>query len=354
MRATLGRPQRLGPLRQRRQRASAIVALVGHACGADDTASPSANSASSVAASSIDAASTSTIEPPPVPDSTPPSSQIEAVAGSLDAAELGAPYLGGLTFDWPQNCAVPVLEEVLKSSKTATLQYNLGLRAEGQNLIVSFDDLVVTTFDGSPVPAGMGEAVRSLFALPSFLVGTDGTVLDVIGMAALIGQIEATAADSDFEVAPELAGLLKETVANKYWGSWVGMWATWEVFDDANEIGESELPVSGGVAVSDVEMNSLGSTDDSLVALRGTITLDGADFTVALRGTLPTVISTVSAAETSAISGQRVIVVEVVIDPTTLQPSSAFTSIDVDLTLDGETSSELEERRWTFDWTACA
>lgn len=279
----------------------------------------------------------------------PPLSK-EVIAGALDDAELGAPYLADLVFNWPSDCTVPVVEEVLKAGSTALLSYNLGLKSQGKNNLVTFDDLAVTSFDGNPPSDETAKAVEAQFILPGFLVGPDGKVIELIGLEVMIEQIEALDPSLSVELTPELVALLHESIIDKYWGSWVGAWANWGYFDTATEHGTSELRIGGDVAISDVEMKSLGVVDDSLAVLRSTITLDGADFALAMRSVVDIAIDPAGA---SQFTGQRVITVEVVTDPATLRPMTAFTSIAIELTVDGETRSELEERRWRLDWDAC-
>ena len=248
---------------------------------------------------------------------------------------------------------MPVAEEVLKSGKTAVLHYTLDLQADGQNLLVSFDDMSVISVDGTELPDAVSQTAAASFLLPSLVVDRDGFVVDVVGMDALVEQIEALDPSGDFEVTPELAAVLEDSVTSKYWDSWAGMWATWGSFEDEVEAGTSEFAAASGIAVSDVEMRSLGAVDGSLVALLSTITLDGDDFTLAMGGTVAMATGS-DPTESSSISGQRVVTVEVVTDPATLRPTSAFTSIEVEVTADGETRSQLEERRWIFDWSACS
>ena len=47
-------------------------------------------------------------------DTTTTAASASVVAGSVDDAALGAPYLGALTFAWPKDCSVDVAETVLK------------------------------------------------------------------------------------------------------------------------------------------------------------------------------------------------------------------------------------------------
>jgi hypothetical protein len=337
-----------------------ILATLVTACGTQESGGPPADTtttstttpataADSTTSTSVNGASTSaagTILPGRIEPST-------AVAGSLDTAVLGDPYIGDLTFAWPQGCSVPVVEEVLKTGRTASLQYSLGLTAEGQDLLVGLNDLLVTEVDNSPVPPESSAALSAQFALPSFLVNGDGAATDVVGLDALIEQLNAASPAGSVELTPQFAALLSDTVMSKYWGSWAGIWASWASFKEPTEIGESQFEVSDGIAVSDIEMVSLGTTDNGLVALRSTVTLDGADFALALGGTMAAITGS-SDPDSVVFEGKRIITVEVVTDPTTLQPASAFASIEIELTEDGKTEQQLEERRWDFDWTMCS
>ncbi len=317
-----------------------VVVFVAPACGggsADDVVG-------STVASEPAQSSTTMLPPPPE----------AVVAGAFDGAALGAPYLDELRFDWPQDCAVPVVEEVRKSGQTALLRYRLGLEADGSNTRVTFEDMVVTSVDGNPVPDEAGTAMGAQFTLPGFLVDPEGTVVELVGMDALIDQLNALDPEANVEMTPEFVALVEESVTDKYWGSWVGTWASWGFFDEATEIGTSEFQIGSEVATSDIVTESLGTVDGGAVALRSTITLDGADFALAMGGVMATVANPTDSATTQEIVGQRVITVEVVTDPATLRPTSAFTSIAIELTADGETRSQLEERRWIFEWSACS
>jgi hypothetical protein len=281
----------------------------------------------------------------------PPRSRArDAVAGFLGDAQLGDPYLGDLTFNWPASCAVPVVEEVLNEGGLFAMRYNLDLRHDGDDLVVTFADITVTSVDGVAVSDEVSAALSAQLALPGFVVDRTGVVLDFVDVEALVERLESIDPDGNFEVTPELAGQLEEVVRSSYWGSWVGVWVGWGSFEDAREFGTNEVGIGGETAVSNIEMESLGTADGQLVALRSTITLEGAEFVRAMSAALRVVGNGFETTTNEAVNGRRVVTVEIVSDPATLQPSTAFTSTETEFTLEGRTERRIEERRWKFDW----
>jgi hypothetical protein len=145
----------------------------------------------------------------------------------------GGPYFGPLVFDWGTNCTVPVRETVLKAGSSATLSYGIELVAEGSNLIVSLVDMAVHDFNGEPVPSDQTDGVLAAFRLPSLVIDPTGMVVDVRGMQELLDQVQATLNLGDQVDSRQMAALMEDVVATKYWDTWAGFWAGVGSIDEA-------------------------------------------------------------------------------------------------------------------------
>lgn len=317
-----------------------LAALALGACGADDA---------DTGAATDESPTSQTTDPPESSTTTePPSNEVRA--GSIDEDLLGAPFLGDLTFVAPVDCAVPIEEVVLKGGSTAELTYTLSFTATADGTSVAFEDMTVHEIDGQPVPADQQEFAAATFRLPSFVVDSDGLLVEVTGVEELVESIAALDPDIAAGLStPGLVATIEDLVASKYWLVWVGFWANWAVIEE---------PVETGVDESrDVEfvVESLGTTDDGLAALRVTSEIEGPQFVEAMQsvieGILPADATTEETVEALASAqGSLRDRFEVVTDPKTLRPASTYVERDVDLTVDGGSGSQLESRSATFGW----
>lgn len=260
-------------------------------------------------------------------------------------AELsGVPYIGPLKFQWPRDCLVPVREVVTKGGSTAEVAYGLSIVGEGENLVVSFAGMTVSTVNGSPVTGDAADQATAGFLLPSFVVGPDGSVVEVRGMAALIAEFAARDPDFVAKYTPEEIAGLESLVIAKYWDSWVGFWASLGSVDEPRLEATSPSNSSGLSFDTTLVVESLGTGADGQIRLRQVQTLDGENFLRALSAALPEINSDPTAA------GRRITTVDVTTDPLTLRSSSIVFTNDTQLTTNGQTQSDLETRRWTIDW----
>ena len=79
--------------------------------------------------------------------------------------------------------------------------------------------------NGAALTAEESAQLAAGFALPSFLVGSAGAVVDIVGMEDLIAQLEAASPESGVEITPAFIALLEESVTSKYWDAWAGFGA---------------------------------------------------------------------------------------------------------------------------------
>src|SRR5690606_15602815 len=149
------------------------------------------------------------------------------VAGDLDAAELGQPFLGELTFELPVDCTVGVAEHREESDGTEIeLRYHLTFTAEGDDALVAIDDIEVerVVMGGTETPAALVDTV--VFERPALLVDRDGQAVGVRGADELVERLPI-----DPAARPFVRQGLAVDVTEKVWNVGFGLWAAWRTID---------------------------------------------------------------------------------------------------------------------------
>lgn len=314
-----------------------LVAGVASACGSDGGATPAAEV-------SVESSSTPTAATAPTPAAT---------ASADDAPGDGAmPYIGSLRFDWPVGCRVVVTETVDRDGETAQFVYPLIIQEAGDNLEVSYGELEVIHVGDRPVPDSEQEQVAALFAQPSFTIDREGAFVSVSGVDDLLLNMQASGVIAEVPDREALVAVVEETVLNKYWGSWVGRWLEWpevtaEVMDDVvvARVGDTDI-------VYDLRRESLPPSTSGAAHLRDTTTIEGE----ALERLIAANFGALSGGEVDEsfgeVDGEKVTVVEAILDPATLRPTTARFDDRSTVQIDGEIDSRVEIREWTFDWSS--
>jgi hypothetical protein len=248
----------------------------------------------------------------------------------------------------------PVREIIVKRGQTAELTYRLQLSGESDGTSVSIVELTAVSLDGQPLPSDEADALGAAFVLPDWVVDAQGEVVEVRGIEELLDKFDELGGQP---IAPEArsgwAQVLEDAVVTKYWDSWAGFWASYGSIDRAREEFTATAPTRDAEYGSHGVVESVGTTPAGLAILRMTQTLEGDDLARALGGTFE---SLGAADETGALSGtdagRRIMTLESVLAPESLRPDSVELTIDIELTMDGETQRGLESRAWSFDWAA--
>lgn len=271
-------------------------------------------------------------------------------AGSVDETNLGDPYLGPLTFVPPIDCSVVIEENFEKGGSDYTLGYSLEFTRSAGGTDVSFVDMRVLEQNGRAVPVDQQSLAALPFRLPTFGVNDDGLLVDITGTQEMIDVIyEADPEVAELMSGPAFIATIEDLIASKYWGVWVGFWAEWGSFEDTVE--------PGYIEGTDLEFTaeSLGTTEDGLAVLRYTSVLQGPTLVESLRSVFESLVPS----ETSQDEMEEALATadgtmrdrfEVVTDPTTLWPESTYFERDIELTMEGETNSQLEKRAIAFGW----
>lgn len=277
----------------------------------------------------------------------------DVVAGSIDEADLGEPYLGDLTFVPPQNCSVEVTERIDENGASAVLEYYLTFVHEDPETVLAFGQLRVVELNGEPVPDSQQVVSGLNFQIPSFVIGPDGALIEVRGVDTLLDEM----ANSDpsltgMSTTPGFVDLMTTLFMEKYWVPWYGFWIDWAWFEQPVETAEWAVDPENTFPM---EVTSLGTTDDGLAAVRASFTIEGesvrANIDQVLGDFMP---GNISAEERDAMiastKGRVDRTMESVLDPHTLRPHSVSSRRDLVLTMDGRTQRVEEERLAQFDW----
>jgi hypothetical protein len=280
---------------------------------------------------------------PRAPTSTP------SEPSDADAQE---PYIGPLRFEWPIGCEVIVTETVERDAETAQFVYPLFIREAGDNIEVSYGELDVIHFRDQPVSAADQAQLAALFAQPSFTVDREGGFVSVSGVDDLLRNMQAAGVIGEVPDREAFVSVIEETVLNQYWGSWVGRWVerpevTAEVMDDVviTRVADADIAY-------DLRRESLTPSENGSAHLRDTTTIEGAElerFLAATRGAL----SGADESEAfSGVDGEKVTVVDAVLDPVTLRPTRVRFDDRSTIEIDGQVDSRVEVREWAFDWSS--
>ena len=331
------------PTRSVRRLAGALfVAGVLSACGSESSGEP--ERAASVEASSSAPAT-------PTASTTPVAATTSIPDDALDGGVV-APFVGALRFDWPIGCDVSVTETVERDGETAQFVYPLFIREAGNDVEVSYGELDAIHVRDQPVSAAEQEQLASLFAQPSFTVDREGAFVSVSGVDDLLRNMQTSGVIGEVPDRDAFVAVIEETVLNKYWGSWVGRWTerpevTAEVMEDV-----MVAPVADTNIIYDSRRESLSPPELGSAHLRDTTTITGDEldrFVAASFGAL----SDGEVADFSGeVDGEKVTVVEAVVDPVTLRPASARFDDRSTIEIDGEIESSVEIREWEFDWSS--
>jgi hypothetical protein len=264
--------------------------------------------------------------------------------------ELGAAYIGPLTFGWSAGCTVPVAETVNRRGRTAELNYGLGIVADPAGLLISFVDMTVLTIDGEIVPPGVADRAVAAFVLPSFVVDHEGTVVEIRGTEEMIADLIALMPEMAPMAGPEFVAAIEASVASKYWESWGGFWAGFGSIDEVRFETTADIPSGNATVETNVVIESLGTNAAGDVVLRVQQIAEGDD----LLNATATMMDELGAADTGALftTARRVVTIDTTTDPHTLRPRTVSLTIDLEIGSGVESRRQVETHDWTFDWSA--
>lgn len=265
---------------------------------------------------------------------------------AADPQRLGDPYLGPMHFDWGSDCAVAVREHVTKAGTTAELTYQLRITGDPGGATVAFEDMRIDRLNGEQAEAP--PAVLAGFRLPSFEIDETGRVVEVSGIQDLIDELGDVAPGLGTPSTPGFVAVLEETVASKYWGSWVGLWVDVESIDEVEHTVVVPQELNGVSYDVEVTVSSVGTDAAGDVVLRLVEVIEGENFARAflgINGTLGSKTTTPPDFE-----GSRTTTVEIITDPADLRTTAAWFTQEIAVSAEGQHQARRETRAWTFDW----
>lgn len=281
-----------------------------------------------------------------------PTTAASSVSDVSDDGEAPVPFIGTLRFDWPVECDVAVIETVERDGETVQFGYPLLVREAGDDIEVSYGELYVIHVNDQPVPDSEQEQLTALFTQPAFIVDRQGIFVAMSGVDEMLRNMQSSGVIGEVPDRDAFVAVVEEQVFTKHWGSWAGRWVEWpEVTADVTDdvvtvpVGETDIKY-------DLRRESLAPPDSGSAHLRHTTTIQDGDlerFAAATYGAL-------SGGDVNApfgeVTGQKVTVVEAVLDPTTMRPTTARLDDRTEITIDGEANSRIEVRVWEFDWSS--
>ncbi len=277
------------------------------------------------------------------------------VAGSLDLAALGEPYLGPLQFVRPVDCTVTVTESVDQDGSTGELAYTLRFVGERDLSVMSWEGMTMTSVNGDPVPASAANELIAGFLLPSLVVNDAAEVVEVRGLEELAEAIAEADPESDSAVVadPGFLDLLAQVAISQYWDSWFRIWAQWVQVEQPTEDWIFEGPDGSD---QEATVRSLGRTSDGLVALRYETSLTGPSLQTIMGEFIDSLAFDVdadsAAARFSEIDASADYLIEVVTDPETLWPRSVLSERRVRIEFEGRSEIQTERRLSVLDWAS--
>ncbi len=277
------------------------------------------------------------------------------VAGSLDPAALGEPYLGPLRFVRPVDCTVTVAESVDQDGATAELAYELRFAGERDLSVMSWEGMTMTSVDGDPVPASVANELLAGFLLPSLVVNDAAEVVEVRGFEELAEAIARLDPESDPAVAsdPGFLDLMGQVAISKYWDSWFRIWSLWAKVEEPTEDWIFEGPDGSD---QEATLRSLGRTSDGLVALRYETSLTGSSLQASMDEFIDSLAIEAdvdsAGARFSEIDGSVDYLIEVVTDPATLWPRSVLSERRVRIEFESRSEIQTERRLSVLDWAS--
>jgi hypothetical protein len=280
---------------------------------------------------------------------------LAAVVGCSGGSEPG--YQGSLTFSWPKSCVVDVIESTERAGSTKTNQTSLTITSEGSTRRIAFNgDLMFR-----PTPIGAAQGTRtSTVELPPILVDSTGSLMEVVGGD---GNTESSniqriaPGDASLPSSEWLRGAAAARVRS-YWSIWVGVWSQLDTVTDGSAK-RTLAPADGvmqpaGLGGSEVQIESLGDAPKGLAHLRLTWTVEQA-------GTSGDTFYRQVPTGQSHISSRANVVIDAVIDPTTLMATKITMSTiarfsnngpgTVSQGLDPQSMNYEENSSFVFDWS---
>lgn len=288
----------------------------------------------------------------PGPSTTTSIADAGFTAGSLNPNRLGEPYLGPVTLQLPADCSVAVKEGVTKKGETARLEYRLAFRPDGDQVVVTWEDMRVTHLGGQEVPADMQGEVMFAFSLPPLRVAADGTPVGLANTDEWLRSFEQQVPEVvELAANPAFVATIEESVISKYWSAWFEVWKNWGSFTAPVE--DAQIDVDG--TPQKIKMSSLGTTPDGSAAFRMEVVQEGESLAASLKGLIADILPGGDALEDSDFaytSARLTDRVEVVTDPATLRPDSVLFERVFDLSTESETVQGTERRLSVLDWAS--
>lgn len=289
-------------------------------------------------------------------------------------AVSGAVKAEALRFDWPAPAQALLTLEAQKGGRTVSTEMVLDVSPlEGGLLRMDYKDVKLLSVDGQDFSSAQAQArLPAAFkavaaAMPSFIVGPDGEVREIVGLKDLLETvIENTPEDPprvtreklrEVMLDPQMQKVVRAKAAND-WGIWVGIWAGKDIPTGERRDFTTETPVTGGVIPARGYFEHLGEAEGypGAVRLRMEMVVDGPQFREALFRTLSGLArragKPMEGLSADAIEfAERRQIVEVVTDPDTLRPYEAHTTTLVTMRIkDQPERQEKESKSFDFAW----
>jgi hypothetical protein len=280
-----------------------------------------------------------------------------------------------LVFDWPETAEAHVTVESEKRGKTAKIAMTLKVSPaqEKGRYLLEYADVKLLEANGVDLSSPEAQAAipaqarAMLEALPSFLVGADGAMIEIVGLDRVIDTVI-------YGIPDETGGTKRETLRNMMsspqmrqlveakaasdWDTWVGVWVGRDLPVGKPLKFETEQPLHEVNLVSNGTMENLGP-DPAFpggVRLRTEVVTQGPELLVGAVKTMAAAISEKPGADLDAFletieSAERTVTIEVVTDPKTLRPYRAESSMVLTARIKGrEPEARREIKRFRFDW----
>ncbi|MCA8949802.1 MAG: hypothetical protein KDE27_09890 [Planctomycetes bacterium] len=268
-------------------------------------------------------------------------------------------------FHWPVPSTVHVTEDATKRGTKTTASYDVTLRPSDEEgvLVGRIENYRIDWVDGMSAaalhPAAREQLVAMTAAIPGFLVRADGAFLGIADFDAFLDSMEDLRGPMPgLRAAMEQPNLRLgfERQVGRFWRAWVENWIGMNAVAGSS----ATIPFDAG-QVSGIEMGSDLAAEPPRTerAFRGWTAVGGqAHVTWRLQwqpdAAVMRGLTGVVGADGAGVEGVARVrsTAEAVLDPATLQPSSAYWAEEIEVEIDGRMEHRLERREYSFDWRA--
>ncbi|HET6583989.1 MAG TPA: hypothetical protein VFG69_11085 [Nannocystaceae bacterium] len=294
-------------------------------------------------------------------------------SGSAGDEPVARPVVAdaGLRFAWPLGASARVTEKILKKGKHSTTHYRLETLLRDHELLVYYRDYEFVEIEGYDLAnPEVREAVRKveaqvMGAMPPYRIGEDGRWLGVRDLDAVTASAEGVLPAADVATirkalaSPEGRARIDERMRD-VWRAWSEAWIGLTLHSGERLETTTQLLGADREIAVPIVVEHLGSVGDS-IHLELTSTLTGDDAIAAI-GDMFEDVATMVAGDPVVLTPsdvakalqktkvERTCVLEAVVDPDTLLPSTASLRAKVTVGEGDALQERIEEHEWTFAW----